>query len=501
MNKSILFFFLLLAISCQKTEQKNQRLSFSQLINPSKDTILALCKKKADVYAYNGKTNTIIFKEKMDSVYFNEDNPFYDNDNTINFETRRHLGAFINSFEKQKYIKKEDYISDTVYIWNKFYFPPLEQIVHLEIGVLKQFSTFDVAISIKDTLGLPLRLSDDTMVTKLTLFFQQKVDKFVTTQKQILFREEEDIIGIWDLGKIQNELKPLNYEEICALIPFHWKNRLDWVELMLEVDDKGKVINTSIEYASDTLCAEVAQIFAQKLQFPTLLLGGKAKKYEQKMSFDFCPNGNNLEKALFDSLVLNSHLPNYTFGNDVCGIRMGNLFDSQKKHALIWKNIDVFVDYPNFIQVSLYEWREKKWLKKNDKLTIGIWIDTLIDCNFDGYNDLISRASLVASGTTNTTYRLFLYDAKSGLLKEEKDFSEIIICAATFDITNSLDKKEKKIYLNECGGNYGTDIDRIFQWENEKLVLREEVHHSYYQKEITKYYICKNKHRRLIKVE
>ncbi len=98
-------------------------------------------------------------------------------------------------------------------------------------------------------------------------------------------------------------------------------------------------------------------------------------------------------------------------------VEIGKLFDHDRKHALIFQQVDS-IEYIN--QLKLISYSDNETIEKIiDTFEIGMFIDfRRIDMNHDGYKDV-----LITQGSQRSWDRLYLFDPESDSLISIPEFS------------------------------------------------------------------------------
>ncbi len=171
---------------------------------------------------------------------------------------------------------------------------------------------------------------------------------------------------------------------------------------------------------------------------------------------------------LIKSLVLKHCSDDRYSLNDLIRIEIGNIFHPMEKYIMtynpIGENFSVYI-----YQQTTGNSKIKYQIDSLDNM--GFTGDSIVDCNFDGYNDLVLKFYPLAGCCIRNYYRLFIFDPGSGSFNEYK-----------FDETHpwlnmSLDPVAKQVNFVNLEYDYSEGMTYI--WQNDSLLLSESCYNQH----------------------
>jgi len=457
-NYLLLIFFLLFCFKNGFAQSKNSNL------------------KNANKKSKKEKIAVINFPEKkgFDTLIFEEQDPFIDNDNILAFYTGKNTSDFdkliIREFGKKDTVNTDFQSMFTVVDVYEWFHVNIDNYKNLQLRIEnyrtsnypKKLEFSVIAIQVLDSLEKNILLKNGDTTKQMIHFFS----KFI---KQSI-KNKTDSFVLTDSGIPEMNVLPINFKEIRSQIEKKnlSKDAIDLAEYNVLVNEKGKIEELKLLDEEEIL--DITP-FVSEFQYPIVRFKGKSIRYETKLSIEIAPIENSFQKSLLNILTYNAQRDSFNHSTENYHVLIGDLFKCGKKHGIIYYKVREFFEGFGEGKFYLYEHVNNTWKQIQSFDIIGSnHVSALKDFNFDNYSDILIQVQMPFNGSGNVFYNLLIYNPKKGELELYKDFDHIE--QSGFRDIKILDEPSC-IQIYASGGNYGTANFQKYQWINNKLVLKQ----------------------------
>jgi len=479
---------LILFVYCQSNTNKNENSkskgikvnSITDIIDPI-DTLVQRYKRIANNYHFNGRVPTITHPDKagMDTVRFDEQNPFYDNDNIIVLNTGKSIDRFVNFF-KMKYRKSALQSSESISLthyqdvneWSNIIIDTLSNL-KLKIQAQKTDDYYQkiefnfIALQVLDSLNRNILKNNTDTLRSLLNYFKKLADSTILNKPDEFKLKDNDIPDI--------NIKPINYSELSNLIKYPLELKgIAIIEFYIMVNEMGNVIkyNKIRSVPEDTVVTPFEKIFIpfiDKFQYPILKIKNVPIQYYSRLHFVFTPNHSSFHRSILDSLYFYNNRDTFEMVGDSYRVYVGNLFNRKNRHALfLYEQKDIEFWFGE-LNVTLYSYEYNKWIRKQSFIINGLChAARFIDVNWDNNIDILLPNRPAEMGSGNQSYNLFLYDTVYDCLKVVPEFT-FVEQSDMYEM--HINKRRKIIGAFSSGGVNGQDNKQLYAWQEGKLVL------------------------------